>query len=121
MHYSLLKCFLVIVLLVNAKIFAQASCLKSYRTQITEKGTTEVKNGTHEHVVIQFDKQNLCGIGTVEVQNGVVAQIQWIDDTGVLQAIKPSATPVAIQKAEVHIYSSDGQALTLLFTDSINP
>ncbi|NBY09860.1 MAG: hypothetical protein EBQ77_02475 [Sphingobacteriia bacterium] len=78
MHYSLLKCFLVMVLLVNAKIFAQASCLKSYRTQITEKGTTEVKNGTHEHVVIQFDKQNLCGIGTVEVQNGVVAQIQWI-------------------------------------------
>ena len=116
-----LKIFSVFFFILSTHIFAQESCLKSYRTRIIEKGTSEVKNGTHENVVIRFDTQNLCTNGTVEVQNGVVAQIQWIDDTGVLQALKPNANPVAIQKAEVHIFSSDGQALTLIFTDAINP
>jgi hypothetical protein len=122
MHHAFLKCFLALAFLVNTNIFAQeSSCLKNYRNQILEKGTIKVQNGTHEQVIIRFNAQNVCLYGTVDVHQGHVSTIQWVDDTGVLQILKTNFKPFAIQNAEAHIACTNGQTLTLIFTDAINP
>lgn len=118
------------LLLIGSATYCQTqTCYQKYAQVFELRGANEVKDGTHENIIVTIRKGSFadCFIGKVKVENGVIQinslQLSYVDDSyePFRRTYKSTEAVSIINGMSKTMITEDDELINIMFVDAIKP
>lgn len=123
--------FSIVLLFIGVNIIAQPTqtCYQKYAKVFEIRGANEVKDGTHENIIVTIRKGSFadCFVGKVKVENGVIQintlHLSYVDDSyePFRRSYKSTGAVTIINGMSKTMITEDDELINVLFVDAIKP
>ncbi len=120
----------IFLLLIGSATYCQTqTCYQKYAQVFELRGANEVKDGTHENIIVTIRKGSFadCFIGKVKVENGVIQinslQLSYVDDSyePFRRTYKSTEAVSIINGMSKTMITEDDELINIMFVDAIKP